>query len=327
MSPKVSVILCGYNQGEFLREAVDSVLGQTFTDLELIAVDNGSSDDSPDILRSYVTDPRVRLMLHPKNEAVNRRLNQAIAQARGEFVAFLLADDYYLPDKLRRLLEAFQNLPADYAVVYGPSYRFNVLTNERWVEPSLKESGSVLERMFLEYYRQGPISFIAPLIKRESLVQTPFYDDIFSEGESYFFRLAAKCRFQYLNEPLVVMREHPKNMGKAIKQNSAILQDVLRRLERDPSFPREFSGALNAFWGRHLLTCAWLGVRVAEDGAWSRDSARKAVSRRPALIFHPKIPLAVLLSLMPKALSRGINAAADCLMPKKGITAYKSHYS
>lgn len=327
MSPKVSVVLCGYNQGEFLREAVDSVLGQTFTDLELIAVDNGSNDDSAAILRTYEKDPRVRLMLYPKNESVNRRWNQAVAEARGEFVSFLLADDFYLPDKLRRHLDCFQTLPSDFAVVYCPSYRLNVQTNERWVSESLKESGNVLEKMLLDYFRQGPISFIAPLIKRDILARIPFYEDVFSEGEAYFFRLAMNCKFHYLDEPLVVMRDHPKNMGKAIKLNSAILQDVLHRLERDPAFPRELTHALNVFWGRHLLNCAWQGVRVAEDGDWAIACVRTAISRRPGYIMHPKVQSALLLAMLPKALLHAINAVADRLLAYKGVRGFKTDYS
>lgn len=327
MSPKVSVILCGYNQGEFLRESVDSVLGQTFTDLELIAIDNGSSDDSASILRSYEKDPRVRLILHPKNEAVSRRWNHAIAQARGEYVSFLLADDYYLPDYIGRHLDCFKTLPADYAVVYGPTYRFNDLTKERWIEASLKASGLVLENMIRGYCSPGPVSFIAPLMKREILVQTPFYEDVFSEGEAYFLRLAMNGKFHFLDEPLAVMREHTKNIGKAIKVNSAILQDALQRLERDPSFPKELTGALNALLGRHLLNCAWQGVRVAEDGDWARASMRKAVHRCPSLILHPKITLAFLISLMPKALIRRINLTANRLMPHKSVYGFKTDYS
>lgn len=327
MSPKVSVVLCGYNQGEFLREAVDSVLGQTFTDLELIAVDNGSTDDSSAILRTYEKDARVRLMLHPSNEGVNRRFNQAVAAARGEFISFLLADDYYLPDKLRRLVDQFHTLTADYGVVYGPSFRLNALTKERWVSESLKESGSVLEKMLMDYFRQGPISFIAPLIKRDYLVRFPFYEDLFSEGEAYFFRLAIHCKFQYHDEPLVVMRDHPRNMGKAIKLNSAILQDVLHRLERDPAFPNEVAGALNAFWGRHLLNCAWQGVRVAEDGEWATACVRTAVARRPSVILHPKIALAFVLALLPKGPLHAINLALDRLSASKGIRGFKPDYS
>jgi len=327
MSPKVSVVLCGYNQGEFLRAAVDSVLGQTFTDFELIAVDNGSTDNSAAILRTYELDPRVRLTLHPKNESVNRRFNQAVAEARGEYVSFLLADDFYLPEKLRRLLDCIQALPSDFAVVYGPSYRLNALTNERWVSKSLKESGSVLEKMLLDYFRQGPISFIAPLIKRDVLTRIPFYDDLFFEGEAYFFRLAMHCKFQYLDEPLVVMRDHPKNMGKAIKLNSAILQIVIHRLESDPAFPKEFAGAINAFWGRHMLNCAWQGVRVAEDGDWAIECVRTAIYRRTGYILHPKILSALLLAMLPKALLHAINAMADRISASKGVRGFKLDHS
>src|SRR5688572_7176042 len=95
--PKVSVVLCTYNQAPYLAEAIESVLSQTHRNFELIVVDNGSTDGSQELLADYAADPRVRLQLHRENGPVTRRLNEAMACASGEYVSVLYADDYYLP--------------------------------------------------------------------------------------------------------------------------------------------------------------------------------------------------------------------------------------
>src|SRR5881392_2337340 len=95
--PLVSTVLLSYNQGEFVRDAVESVLAQTFTDHELIIVENGSTDGSQDILRQYAGRPNVRLLLHERNEPITQRLNQGIAAAQGKYIALLFSDDYFVP--------------------------------------------------------------------------------------------------------------------------------------------------------------------------------------------------------------------------------------
>src|SRR5207253_7596349 len=114
MPPRVSVILNCYNQGEYVAEAVDSVLNQTFRDFELLIVDNGSKDSTPQLLQKYSSDPRVRLFLHKENIAISRRFNEAMDATRGEFISFLYSDDYYLPHKLERQLAVFGPLGPEY---------------------------------------------------------------------------------------------------------------------------------------------------------------------------------------------------------------------
>ena len=98
--PRVSIILTGYNQARFLRTAVDSALGQSYGDFELLLVDNGSTDGSHEIIREYEDDPRVRTFIFDENRSLSGRFNHAISASRGEFITFLYGDDWYLPHKL-----------------------------------------------------------------------------------------------------------------------------------------------------------------------------------------------------------------------------------
>ncbi len=99
--PRVSVILSSYNHGAYLRESVDSVLAQTFPDFEILLFDDGSSDDSAAVIRSF-SDRRIRPFLFGTNGGASERYRQMVAEARGEYIAVQHSDDVWEPDKLAR---------------------------------------------------------------------------------------------------------------------------------------------------------------------------------------------------------------------------------
>ena len=101
-APNISVIMSVYNAGRYLRPAMESVLGQTVADVEYIVIDDGSTDGSPAVLREYADrDPRIRLTLRG-NKGLTVSLNEALSQARGEFIARMDCDDVSLPDRFRK---------------------------------------------------------------------------------------------------------------------------------------------------------------------------------------------------------------------------------
>ena len=100
-NPKVSVIMTIYNAGPYLKEAIDSIVAQTFDDWELIAIENGSLDESPAILTGY-KDGRIRVFALPKNIGRTPALRYALQQAQGEYIAVLDADDVSHPERLKK---------------------------------------------------------------------------------------------------------------------------------------------------------------------------------------------------------------------------------
>ena len=141
MTPTVSVVLNCYNHEQYVGEAIESVLAQTFRDFELILIDNGSTDGSRRVMQSF-DDDRIRLILHDENQSISRRLNEGVAAANGEFVSILYSDDLFLPHKLERQLAIFSELPDEYGVVYAPPIRFNQLTGARWKYVELRSQRS-----------------------------------------------------------------------------------------------------------------------------------------------------------------------------------------
>jgi len=105
-TPLVSVCIPIFNGSEYIREAIDSVLAQTLADWELVVLDNASTDDTVDIVRSY-SDTRIRLIVNPSNLGIEANWNKALAEARGRFIKLLPSDDYLLPDCLERQVGIF----------------------------------------------------------------------------------------------------------------------------------------------------------------------------------------------------------------------------
>src|SRR3954452_13254995 len=116
MPPAVSVVVASRNYGRYLAGAVRSVLGQTFADLELIVIDDGSTDDTSDVIRPFLADPRVR---YHRTDGLgqSRAKNLGVLQARGPLVAFLDGDDEWLPTKLARQFPLFTD--PNVGVVYS----------------------------------------------------------------------------------------------------------------------------------------------------------------------------------------------------------------
>lgn len=110
-TPRVTVLMSVYNGERYLREAIESILGQTFTDFKFIIVNDGSTDSSRDIVLSY-SDPRIRLIDNPENMGLIKSLNRGLALARGEYVARQDADDRSLPFRLEKQVAFLEVNPA-----------------------------------------------------------------------------------------------------------------------------------------------------------------------------------------------------------------------
>jgi glycosyltransferase involved in cell wall biosynthesis len=135
-APAVSVVMPAYNHERFVGAAVESVCNQTFADLELVVVDDGSTDRTGEIVRSY-RDPRVRYH-HQRNQDAYNALNRGFSLARGGFIAVLNSDDVYAPNRLERLLAVQRESGAEFlfsdvvpmtdtgAVIEDPAFYWNV---------------------------------------------------------------------------------------------------------------------------------------------------------------------------------------------------------
>lgn len=326
-APLVSIVLGTYNQAPYLGAAIDSALGQTHPNIEVILVDNGSTDGTADVLARYAGVPNLRIQRHARNGAVTKALNQALDDARGEFVSFLFGDDYYLAEKIERQLVRFAELPADYGVVYGPGYRLSARTGQRWLYRGRSPSGWVA-RDLLMHFHSASLTPIAPLYRREPLAGTRFHEEIFLEGtESLLLRLSLTCRFSYLDEPLVVMRDHPGNYGKAYRANTEFNFFLLDRLREERGYSADLDPVIVGIKAVALRSLGWATLRLTDDVRAARRYLIGAVRIQRRQALHPRTWLGLALAALPARIRRALNTIGSRLRRQRSGLEYREDYA
>lgn len=316
--PRVSVILNCYNHERWVAEAIESVLAQSFRDFELILIDNGATDGSRAVLEHY-DDPRIRRFFHDRNESLSKRLNQGVAEAKGEFVAVLYSDDMMLPEKLERQVAMFDALPADYGVVYCPAIGLNQFSGERWVHPSFALEGDISSAMFDRFF-DGPVDMSSPLTRTRCFRELSWHEDLFGDGEAVFLRIALDWKFHFDPKPTVILRDHDHNLGKAIQRNSDMHLTILDRMAIERALPAPVKKALVRHRARYAVNAAWSYARLGgENRGWTWDKLNHAVRSSPATTLRNWRCLTTLgLSILPKSLARSANSLGNRLRPAFG---------
>lgn len=201
-SPEVSVIIATYNMGQFVSRAIASVLAQQQVDLELIVVDDGSTDDTRQVLDDVRGEPRVRI-LEQENQGQPRAKNAGIRAARGNFIAFCDADDYWLPGKLALQLPLFASNPRA-GVVYSTIRLLSEDGTLSTPQDHLLCRGEILETLFV----RNVVPFGTAVVRRECLDQVGVFDESIPMGIDWdlWLRIAAAWEFDYVAEPTYVHR-------------------------------------------------------------------------------------------------------------------------
>ncbi len=210
----VSVMMPAYNAEQFIAEAIDSVLAQTYSRWELLVVNDGSTDATADIVARY-TDPRIKL-IHKKNGGEASARNMALDHSTGEFIAYLDADDAYLPHHLSVLVD-YLNAHPDRDAVYTDGFHFDQ-TGKRLQPLSARRRGPFEGRIFEEVVRASDV-FGPPLcvMLRHRLVADHRlrYDTriVIGPDWDFFVRFADLGTFGYVDDRTCLYRVHETNIS------------------------------------------------------------------------------------------------------------------
>jgi len=222
-APLVSIIMNCYNGEKYLREAIDSVIAQTYQNWELIFWDNQSTDNSSSIVGSY-KDSRLKYYYSPEHTLLYDGRNRAVKCSRGEFLAFLDVDDYWHPDKLMKQVELFDD--GSVGVVYS---NYNILDEEsgdiRLAYADSLPNGNVAKEL-IQNYRVGLLT----LMIRRSVVcggVSLFDPDYHIIGDfDCVLRLALNWQFAAVDDALAVYRIHGNN--ESVRMRRLTIQEKSR---------------------------------------------------------------------------------------------------
>ena len=244
MSPKVSIVIPTYNRAANVQNGIKSVLAQTFSDLEIIGVDDGSSDDTGKTLRE-VFGERIRYYYQP-NQGASVARNKGVAVARGEWIAFLDSDDLWEKDKLEWQFRALEQFGPKCGACYTDVRFFNhsetrtffQMAEENYQHDSPMGVNTDVLRLLVRPGGAGMVVCLSSLLARPDFIRKTGFDPklLYSQDSEFMFRLAMLTGFCYVNKPLVRFDRAPaeiRHVGVSADWNKLefFLHDSQLRLE------------------------------------------------------------------------------------------------
>ena len=236
-TPLISVVFTSYNHATYLRQAVESILNQTYKNFELIIVDDCSTDQSPSILLGYQQDPRVRLNLLEKNTgSYVKASNYGAKMAKGEFLLFAQCDDFAHPEQLERLLNAIEQ-KNEIGVVYS---RSNMVDGKGTVfEDDFRgRERAFRKHCYMDTFIDGDLmrrflsySCVIPNLSA-ALIRRSLYEKVGGISERYlvaadwafWLTISEYANFYYISKPLNNFRQHATTIRNTIKMQKQIME-------------------------------------------------------------------------------------------------------
>ena len=297
--PKVSVIMSVYNGEKYLAEAIESVLSQTLSSLELLVVDDCSTDGSAAIVREYANrDERIRLLQHDRNQGSASARNSGIAASRGEFIAEMDCDDISLPQRLEKQVEYLQSHPNIGVVGANLQLASSDMIEFQAYEFPQQHAFIVLYWIFGDTTIAGP-AFTA---RRDILMSVGGYEESLkvTYDKDLFSRLYWKTRFANLPDVLYLYRQHEEQQSATQNEEQKIVSRAIRQRW------------LNQLWGeapRATLDRLNRLLYFGRFGWWEWWLLRRDVKRLINSLVEAKILAPSDLPMVEAEMSRRLESA------------------
>jgi glycosyltransferase involved in cell wall biosynthesis len=283
--PQVAVIIPAYNQSQFLSQAIQSVLDQTFSDWEAVIVDDGSSDDTRNVAHSF-KDSRLRY-IYQENRGLSAARNTGIRNSTAPYLSFLDSDDMFLPEKLALLLAMLQQHP-ELGLVAGQAVP---------VDENNQRVGKIMdtplppqpERLLLG----NPLHVGSVLLRRNWQEQAGFFDESLRSYEDWdmWLRLGVQgCHMDYVNKPVSLYRFHTAQMTRIGTQMTTATFAVLDKLYSDPKLPAFWLELHDQAYSRAYLRAAAQAYH-AKQYDYAKNCIQNAIQLNPSLTQDDGQPL------------------------------------
>lgn len=274
--PKVSIVIPAYNAMKYLPDTLQSVWRQTFTDFEVILVDDGSSDDIKQ-WASQITDSRFKFISQP-NQGASTARNTGILASQSEYIALLDADDLWVPTKLEAHVVQLDNKPK-----VALSYCWTAMMNSqgqptgRLLKPS--DDGNVYSKLLVKNIIDCP----SVVVRRSCFDRVGLFNTNIRYNEDWemWIRIAAVYEFSVIKQPLVYYRQHPNNVSKNWRQMQLGFNEVIKNAFK--AAPKELQHLKKPSYGHANLVLAWKALQSKD-----KDFRLAANFRASALRYDPK---------------------------------------
>ena len=207
--PYFSVVIPLYNKQNYIAATLKSVLAQTFTDFEVLVIDDVSTDNSTNVVKSIVDD-RIRIISHDKNSGLSASRNTGIKNAATPFIAFLDADDIWKPEFLQKIYELTVNYPE--ADLFGTKYE-EIYPVSVVIEHQFSIKTGIVDNYFQKEINQHIYCFSSICIRKEAFQKIGLFNEDISMGEDVDFNVRANLvsKLVYCNEALARITMHSEN--------------------------------------------------------------------------------------------------------------------
>lgn len=238
----VSVIMRSYNHAQYLPEAIESVLGQTVKNIELIIIDDASKDNSPRIINEYAhKDARITAILHKENKGMAVGMNEGLRTSYGTYIAFIDSDDIWERDKLEKQIYILKTNPK--SVIWNEGKIIDEQsrpTGQKFTEFPWIQGHTLEGRIFSDLLQGNYILLSSMMVDRAFAVSHPFWEELrYLNDWAFQLEVAAQLRFIFIEEPLTQYRVHSTSTNRDEKgYQEDYLKAYALLLKRITTMPR-----------------------------------------------------------------------------------------
>ena len=295
--PLVTIIIPSYNHAQYISNAIESVLNQKYDNIELIIVDDGSTDNSHKVILKYKNNAKVVTILNQVNKGQSAVINQALLIAKGKYVQILPSDDWFLPEKTSLQVNLMESLNDDVGVVYAAGKRFYEDTGKINVVNLPIYTGFIASKLI----EKGNFIYpITPMFRRKVFDKVRFSEKFIAEGEAIHMRIALYYKYEYLDNIVAVMRDHSYNIGKNSEKLNEEIEKHCDWYFSNPDLPISIKKLKKNYLLRNYQVKAMQLIFDDGKNKLGRENILKSYKLSIFNIFlRPKIFLVFFLSFLP----------------------------